>query len=61
MSMVLLIPVHRVVVRILLTFQRHALSCPQDLEFGGLSDASIQRPCGEGDKVDVTDTEGGKA
>lgn len=56
MSMVLSIPVHGVVVHILVTFQCHVLSCPQDLEFGGLSDASIQRPCGEGDKADVTDT-----
>lgn len=29
---------------------------PRTLNLGGLSDASIQWPCGEGGKVDVTDT-----
>lgn len=56
MSRVLSIPGHVVVVLVLFTSQRHALSCPQDLESGGLSDASIHGPCGEGDKADATDT-----
>ena len=46
-SQVLLVPVHRVMIQILSTFQCCALSCPHDLESGVLSDTSMDRPCGE--------------
>ena len=45
MSRVLSVPVHRVVTQILSTFQCHALSCPHNLESGGLSDTCMDRPC----------------
>ena len=48
MSQVLSVPVHAVKTRILSTCQCHALSSPQDLESGVLSDPSMDRPCGEG-------------
>ena len=50
MSQVLSVPVHIivVVVQILSTCQCRALSCPHDLESGGLRDTSMDRPCGEG-------------
>ena len=47
-SLVLSVPVHAVISQILSTSQCHALSCPHDLESGVLSDASMDRPCGEG-------------
>ena len=47
-SQVLLVPVHRIMIQILSTFQCHALSCPHNLESGGLSDTSMDHPCGEG-------------
>ena len=47
-SQVLSVPVHAVMTQILSTFQCRALSSPQDLESGVLSDTSMDRPCGEG-------------
>ena len=47
-SQVLLVPVHRVMIQILSTCHCHPLSCRHDLESGGLSDTSMDHPCGEG-------------
>ena len=47
-SWVLSIPVQIVKAQILSTCQCRALSSPQDLESGVLSDPSMDRPCGEG-------------
>ena len=48
MSWILCVPVHVIVVQMLSTCQCRALSSPQDLESGVLSDPSMDRPCGEG-------------
>ena len=47
-SRVLSVPVHGVMTQILSTFQCRPLSCSHDLESGGLSDTSMDHPCGEG-------------
>ena len=47
-SQVLSVSVHAVMTQILSTCQCRALSSPQDLESGVLSDPSMDRPCGEG-------------
>ena len=47
-SRVLSVPVHGVMTQILSTCHCHPLSCRHDLESGGLSDTSMDHPCGEG-------------
>ena len=47
-SQVLSVPVHGVMTQILSTCHCHPLSCRHDLESGGLSDTSMDHPCGEG-------------
>ena len=47
-SWVLSVPAHVVMTQILSTIKCGALSCPQDLESGVLSDTRVDRPCGGG-------------
>ena len=47
-SQVLSVSVHGVMTQILSTCHCHPLSCRHDLESGGLSDTSMDHPCGEG-------------